>query len=82
MFFYYFKGYGGGVCGYSLWGGYMLYGGWGRYGRGIDNEVCIVFLGKIGSGKSVMGNIILNGDFFEFIIVGLFVMLWCISRYV
>lgn len=47
-----------------------------------ENEVCIVLFGKIGNGKSCIGNIIFNENFFKLLLLGLFVMFCCFSRYV
>lgn len=48
--------------------------------RNIRNGICIVFFGKLGSGKSFIGNIILNKDVFFVVFFGLFIMFNCIMR--
>lgn len=46
----------------------------------LKNEVRVVFFGKIGSGKSFIGNIIFNKDVFVLVFYGVFVMFKCISK--
>lgn len=46
----------------------------------IRNEICIVFFGKLGSGKSFIGNIIFNNNVFFVVLIGLFIILNCFIR--
>lgn len=43
-----------------------------------EEEIRIVFIGKIGFGKSVIGNIIFGKDKFNFFVVGIFVISKCL----
>lgn len=45
-------------------------------------EICIVFFGKMGSGKSSIGNIILGDNVFYCKLFGLFVMDKCFYKIV
>lgn len=48
----------------------------------VDNEVRIVFFGKIGVGRSVIGNLIFGGKVFELMVLVLFIISCCILKLV
>lgn len=48
----------------------------------IKNEIRIVFIGKIGFGKSVIGNIILNNNYFFFCFLMILIIKMCFMNYV
>lgn len=43
----------------------------------VDNEVRIVFFGKIGVGKSVIGNLIFGGKVFKLMVLVFFIISCC-----